>query len=59
MAFTSNIEILERLQSKAPSTIGLYWIRLHDGISKQYQLKKKSGITALSTVHTWGHIKTA
>jgi hypothetical protein len=38
---TSNIEILERFQSKA--------YRLTEGISNHQQLKKKSAATALNT----------
>jgi hypothetical protein len=61
MASTSNIEILERFQSRAlHMTVGAPWhvpIRLSKGISKYQQLKKKSAATALNTVLASAHIQ--
>jgi hypothetical protein len=60
-ASTSNIEILERFQSKAlRMKVDAPWyvqIRLSEGISKYQQLKKKSAATALNIVLTSAHIK--
>jgi hypothetical protein len=50
-ASTSNIEILERFQSKAlrmiVDALGMYRIPLSEGISKYQQLKKKSAATTM------------
>jgi hypothetical protein len=60
-ASTSNIEILERFQSKALSMIGdAPWYVPNTVIrrgSKHQQLKKKSAATALNTVLTSAHIQ--
>jgi hypothetical protein len=62
-ASTSNMEILERFQSKALRMIAdAPWyvpILLSEGISKHRQLKKKSAATALNTVLTSPHTQTA
>jgi hypothetical protein len=52
-ASTSNIEILERFQSKALRMI----VDAPEGISKYQQLKKKSAATALNTVLASAHIQ--
>jgi hypothetical protein len=61
MASTSNIEILERFQSKALRMIvehlSMCRIRLSEGISKYQQLKKKSAATALNIVLASAHIQ--
>jgi hypothetical protein len=58
---TSNIEILERFQSKALRMIvDAPWyvpIRLSEGISKYEQLKKKFAATALNTALASANIK--
>jgi hypothetical protein len=60
-ASTSNIEILERFQSKALRMImDAPWYvsnTVSDGISKYQQLKKKSAATAINTVLTPVHIQ--
>jgi hypothetical protein len=59
--FSSNIEILERFQSKVLRIIGAHLgmcrIRLSEGISKYQQLKKKSASTALNIVLPATHIQ--
>jgi hypothetical protein len=57
-ASASNIEILERFQSKAMyMKVDAPWcqIQLSKGISKYQQLKKKSVTTVLNTVLTSEH----
>jgi hypothetical protein len=62
-ASTSNIEILERIQSKVlRMTVDASWYVPNTviwGISKYQQLKKKSAATALNTVLASAHTQTA